>query len=68
MTLAVGDTDSREYVLEWRLPESGQRVVMISSGMGDGIFSGYWGIDADEEIACLSCMPVRIQAKRDISS
>ena len=40
-------------VLEWRLPESGQRVVMFSSGMGDGIFSGYWGLDADGEIACL---------------
>lgn len=40
-------------VLEWRLPESGKRVVMFSSGMGDGIFSGYWGMDADGEIACL---------------
>lgn len=40
-------------VLEWRLPESGQRVVMFSSGMGDGIFSGYWGMDAEGEIACL---------------
>ncbi|MCM1303993.1 MAG: DUF2185 domain-containing protein [Lachnospiraceae bacterium] len=39
--------------IEWRLPESGQRVVMFASGMGDGIFSGYWGMDEDGGIACL---------------
>ncbi len=39
--------------LVWQLPETGQRIVMFSSGMGDGIYSGYWGLDAEGEIACL---------------
>ena len=39
--------------LEWRLPGSGLRTVLFSSGMGDGIYSGYWGLDAEGEIACL---------------
>jgi len=37
----------------WQIPETGQRTVLLSSGMGDGIYSGYWGLDADGEIACL---------------
>lgn len=40
--------------LEWRLPESGLRTVLFSSGMGDGIFSGYWGLDAEGEAVCLT--------------
>ena len=39
--------------LEWKMPETGQRIVMFASGMGDGIYSGYWGLDADGEAACL---------------
>lgn len=39
--------------LEWKLPESGQRTVLFSSGMGDGIYSGYWGLDAAGEPVCL---------------
>lgn len=39
--------------LEWSLPGSGLRTVLFSSGMGDGIYSGYWGLDAEREIACL---------------
>ncbi|MCI9337520.1 MAG: DUF2185 domain-containing protein [Lachnospiraceae bacterium] len=39
--------------LEWRLPGSGLRTVLFSSGMGDGVYSGYWGLDAEGEIACL---------------
>lgn len=39
--------------LEWKLPESGFRAVMFSSGMGDGIYSGYWGLDEEGEIVCL---------------
>ncbi len=37
----------------WQLPEAGHRTVLFSSGMGDGMYSGYWGLDADGEIACL---------------
>ncbi|MCI8454427.1 MAG: DUF2185 domain-containing protein [Lachnospiraceae bacterium] len=40
--------------LEWRLPESGKKLVLFSSGMGDGVYSGYWGIDAEGEITCLT--------------
>ena len=39
--------------LEWKLPESGHRTVLFSSGMGDGIFSGYWGLDEAGEIVSL---------------
>ncbi len=40
--------------LEWALPESGQRTVLFSSGMGDGVYSGYWGVDEGGEISCLT--------------
>ena len=39
--------------LSWQLPETGQRLVMFSSGMGDGIFSGYWGLDVEGKIVNL---------------
>lgn len=39
--------------LSWQLPETGQRLVMFSSGMGDGIFSGYWGLDEEGKIVNL---------------
>lgn len=31
----------------WRLPNSGARLVMFSSGLGDGVYSAYWGFDAE---------------------
>ena len=37
----------------WQLPETGERTVLFSSGMGDGIYSGYWGLDAEGEAVCL---------------
>ena len=33
----------------WKLPESGHRIAMFASGMGDGIYSGYWALDAEGE-------------------
>ncbi len=39
--------------LEWKLPDSGHRTVLFSSGMGDGVYSGYWGLDAQGEAVCL---------------
>ncbi|MCI8895341.1 MAG: DUF2185 domain-containing protein [Lachnospiraceae bacterium] len=42
--------------LEWKLPESGQRAVLFSSGMGDGIYSGYWGLDTAGEPVCLTVL------------
>lgn len=39
--------------LQWQLPETGQKVVFFSSGMGDGIFSGYWGLDDRGEVVSL---------------
>lgn len=35
--------------LLWRLPQTQERLVLFSSGMGDGIYSGYWGLDGQEE-------------------
>ncbi len=40
--------------LEWKLPKSGNRAVLFSSGMGDGIYSGYWGLDADGKTVSLT--------------
>ena len=40
--------------LEWSMPGSGHRMVLFSSGMGDGIYSGYWGLDAQGEAVCLT--------------
>lgn len=31
----------------WQLPESGSRLIMFTSGLGDGVYSAYWGLDAD---------------------
>ena len=31
----------------WPLQESGARLVMFSSGLGDGVYSAYWGVDAE---------------------
>lgn len=40
-------------ILEWKLPESGRRMVLFDSGMGDGVYSGYWGLDEKGQIVCL---------------
>lgn len=40
--------------LEWRLPQAGHRAVLFSSGMGDGMFSAYWGLDEEGEPVCLT--------------
>lgn len=37
--------------LLWKIPESGNRLIMFSSGLGDGVYSGYWGIDKKGEAA-----------------
>ena len=37
--------------LNWAIPGSGHRVAMFASGMGDGIYSGYWGLDAEGNVA-----------------
>ena len=42
--------------LEWKLPGSGLRTVLFSSGMGDGIYSGYWGLDTEGEAVCLTVL------------
>lgn len=39
--------------LAWRMPETGRRMVLFSSGMGDGIYSGYWGLSEEGEAVCL---------------
>lgn len=36
--------------LLWQLPKTNLNLVMFSSGMGDGIYSGYWGLDERDEI------------------
>lgn len=35
----------------WEMPGTGHRLVMFNSGMGDGIYSSYWGIDEEGEAA-----------------
>ena len=40
--------------LEWQIPDTEHRLVFFSSGMGDGIYSAYWGLDEEGEAACLA--------------
>ena len=39
--------------LQWQIPQTEHRFVLFSSGMGDGIYSGYWGLDEEGEIVSL---------------
>lgn len=39
--------------VEWKLPGTGHSIVMFASGMGDGMYSGYWGLDEGGESVCL---------------
>lgn len=45
-----------ERILPWALPGSGERTVLFSSGMGDGIYSGYWGLDEAGEPVSLTAV------------
>lgn len=36
--------------LRWTNPEDGTQIAMFSSGLGDGFYSDYWGLDAQGEI------------------
>ena len=36
--------------IAWRVP-GGSRLTMFTSGLGDGIYSGYWGLGADGNAA-----------------
>lgn len=35
--------------LLWKLPESKNALIIFSSGLGDGIYCGYWGVDENGE-------------------
>ena len=39
--------------LAWQIPGTGHGIVFFSSGMGDGVYSGYWGVDDRGETVCL---------------
>lgn len=41
--------------IEWTNPENNERIVMISSGMGDGFYQCFWGIDDSGEVCELIC-------------
>ncbi len=36
--------------IEWALPQSGNKLVMFASGLGDGIYCAYWGENSQGEI------------------
>lgn len=36
--------------IQWKLPQSGNNLVMFASGLGDGIYCGYWGESSEGEI------------------
>lgn len=38
---------------EFKVPGTENNMVMFTSGLGDGAYSGYWGYDEAGEIACL---------------
>ncbi|MCI8667553.1 MAG: DUF2185 domain-containing protein [Dorea sp.] len=35
--------------LQWEIPGTGSKLTLFSSGMGDGVYSGYWGLDEQGE-------------------
>ena len=36
--------------IEWANPDSGRRLVMVASGLGDGFYQSFWGYDERDEI------------------
>lgn len=36
--------------IEWAIPETGERLVMMASGLGDGFYQCFWGYDESGEI------------------
>lgn len=40
--------------IEWEVPGTGHRVVMNSTGYGDGTYVPFWGYDADDQICELT--------------
>ena len=36
--------------IEWINPDTGNRLVMIASGFGDGFYQSFWGYDAEGEV------------------
>lgn len=40
--------------LLWNLPKSNNKIIMFTSGMGDGIYSAYWGFDENGNISNLT--------------
>ena len=36
--------------IEWAVPETGKRIAMFSSGLGDGLYTGLWGLDEQDEV------------------
>lgn len=43
--------------IEWKNPETGRRMVMISSGFGDGFYQCFWGYD-EEDSLCELIVPM----------
>lgn len=43
--------------IEWTNPDTGNRIVMVASGLGDGFYSVYYGYDASGEI-CQIIVPM----------
>ena len=41
--------ESGDFLL-WQMPGTGDRLAMFESCMGDGIYSGYWGIDREGKV------------------
>ena len=36
--------------IEWNNPKTNNKLVMITSGFGDGFYQSYWGYDSEKEI------------------
>ena len=39
--------------LRFAIPDTGQEILMVSAGLGDGFYSAFWGYDADDRITDL---------------
>ena len=42
--------DGGDYIV-WNIPNTDYRLPIFTSGLGDGAYSTYWGLDKDDEVA-----------------
>ncbi|MGY3778820.1 immunity protein Imm33 domain-containing protein [Isobaculum melis] len=45
----TGQREEGDFI-EWAIPQTGNRITMFASGLGDGFYSIYWGLDEQNQV------------------